>query len=87
MLLQFTQDRRRLPDKHAAVPEVLAAGHVPVGGGQVGCDYQVGSWVIGGQGMFNWSDLSGDNLTDDSTRAFLQKYIDAFAAWVERQAD
>jgi len=33
-----------------------------VGGGQVGCDYQVGNWVIGGQGMFNWSDLSGDNL-------------------------
>lgn len=31
--------------------------------------------------------FDGDNLTDDSTRAFLQKYIDAFAAWVERQAD
>ncbi len=37
-----------------------AAGFV--GGGQVGCDYQVGSWVIGAQGMFNWADLSGDNL-------------------------
>ena len=27
------------------------------------------------------------NLVDDSTRAFLQKFIDAFAAWVERHAD
>jgi outer membrane immunogenic protein len=33
-----------------------------VGGGQVGCDYQVGTWVIGGQGMFNWGDLSGSNV-------------------------
>ncbi len=32
------------------------------GGGQVGCDYQVGNWVIGGQGMFNWTDLNGNNL-------------------------
>ena len=33
-----------------------------IGGGQVGCDYQVGSWVIGAQGMFDWTDLKGDNL-------------------------
>ena len=32
------------------------------GGGQVGCDYQVGNWVIGGQGMFNWTDLNGNNI-------------------------
>ncbi len=31
--------------------------------------------------------FEGDNLTNDSTRAFLQKFVDAFAAWVERQAD
>jgi len=31
--------------------------------------------------------FDGDNLTDDRTRAFLQNYIDAFAAWVERHAD
>lgn len=38
-----------------------AAGFV--GGGQVGCDYQFGSWVIGAQGMFNWtSQVSGENL-------------------------
>jgi chromate reductase len=29
----------------------------------------------------------GDNLTDDSTRKFLQTFVDAFAAWVERNAD
>jgi len=31
--------------------------------------------------------FDGDNLTDDSTKAFLQKFIDAFATWVERNAD
>jgi len=31
--------------------------------------------------------FEGDRLTNDSTRAFLQTFIDAFAAWVERHAD
>src|ERR1700712_4995702 len=32
-----------------------------VGGGQVGCDYQVGSWVVGAQGMFEAANLRGTN--------------------------
>lgn len=35
---------------------------------------------IGGQ-------FDGDTLNNDSTRGFLQKFVDAFAAWVERHAD
>ncbi|MES2130538.1 MAG: NAD(P)H-dependent oxidoreductase [Pseudomonadota bacterium] len=31
--------------------------------------------------------FEGDKLTDESTRGFLQKYVDGFAAWVERHAD
>jgi chromate reductase len=31
--------------------------------------------------------FDGDKLTNDSTRAFLHGYIDAFASWVERNAD
>ena len=31
--------------------------------------------------------FDGDTLTNDTTRAFLQTFIDAFAAWVERHAD
>lgn len=31
--------------------------------------------------------FDGDELTNESTRAFLQKFIDAYAAWVERHAD
>jgi chromate reductase len=31
--------------------------------------------------------FDGDNLTDESTKKFLQTYIDAFATWVERHAD
>jgi outer membrane immunogenic protein len=30
-----------------------------IGGGQVGCDYQAGPWVLGVQGMFDWTDLKG----------------------------
>ncbi|ATQ76185.1 ACP phosphodiesterase [Massilia violaceinigra] len=33
------------------------------------------------------SQYEGDNLTNDSTKAFLQKFVDAFAVWVERHAD
>ena len=31
--------------------------------------------------------FTGDELTDEQTRPFLQKYVDSFAAWVERHAD
>ena len=31
--------------------------------------------------------FEGDELTNDSTRAFLQAFADAFATWVERHAD
>ena len=31
--------------------------------------------------------FEGDDLTNESTKKFLQSYIDAFAAWVERHAD
>jgi chromate reductase len=33
------------------------------------------------------SKYDGDNLTDESTRKFLQTFVDAFGAWVERNAD
>jgi chromate reductase len=38
---------------------------------------------IGGVGK----QFDGDNLTNDSTRGFLQTFVDAFATWVERHAD
>ncbi len=31
--------------------------------------------------------FDGDTLTNDSTKAFLQTFVDAFASWVERHAD
>jgi len=31
--------------------------------------------------------FEGDKLTNESTQAFLQKFVDAFATWVERHAD
>ncbi|WP_426190925.1 NADPH-dependent FMN reductase [Massilia sp. DWR3-1-1] len=38
---------------------------------------------IGGVGKM----FDGDTLSNDATRAFLQTFIDAYAAWVERHAD
>src|SRR5437660_6388202 len=36
-----------------------------IGGGQIGCDYQAGFWVVGVQGMFEGSNMKGSN-TDPS---------------------
>jgi outer membrane immunogenic protein len=36
-------------------------GYGIVGGGQIGCDYQIGSWVVGAQGMFDWTDISASH--------------------------
>jgi chromate reductase len=40
------------------------------------------AYVGGAAGLFD-----GDELTEDSTRTFLQTFADKFAAWVERHAD
>jgi outer membrane immunogenic protein len=32
-----------------------------VGGGQIGCDYQVGQFVFGVRGLFDWADMKGQN--------------------------
>ena len=39
-----------------------------VGGGQIGCDRQLGTWVIGIQGMFNWSGISGSQAWPTNSR-------------------
>jgi outer membrane immunogenic protein len=32
-------------------------------GGQLGCNYQTGPWVLGVEGMFNWADANGDHTS------------------------
>jgi outer membrane immunogenic protein len=32
-----------------------------IGGGQIGCDYQAGSWVFGAQGLYDAASLKGSN--------------------------
>jgi outer membrane immunogenic protein len=34
-----------------------------IGGGQIGCDYQAGVWVLGVQGMFDGSGMQGSNTS------------------------
>jgi outer membrane immunogenic protein len=49
-----------------------------IGGGQVGCDYQAGFWVVGVQGMFEGSDMKGSN-TDPSGLFVVNTSIPWFA--------
>jgi outer membrane immunogenic protein len=37
-------------------------------GGQAGCDYQVGTWVFGAEGMFNWTNADGSHVSPAGTR-------------------
>lgn len=52
-----------VPPDPAALGQHGADGFV--GGGQVGCDYQFGHWVIGAQGMFEASDVKGQHSSVD----------------------
>jgi outer membrane immunogenic protein len=54
-----------------------------IGGGQVGCDYQSGAWVVGVQGMFDGSGMQGSN-TDPSGVVNLNSQIRWFATTTAR---
>src|SRR5262245_22432747 len=61
----FASEKYR--DPLAAPPDDFLGKHDAngvVGGGQIGCDYQFGAWLIGAQGMFDGADLTGDHLFD-----------------------
>src|SRR5690242_4704160 len=48
-----------------AIPPAPLGGHTAsgvIGGGQVGCDYQFGNFVIGARGMFDGADLTGNHV-------------------------
>jgi outer membrane immunogenic protein len=36
-----------------------------IGGGQLGCDYQVSNWVFGVQGSYDWDDIKGSHNAGD----------------------
>jgi outer membrane immunogenic protein len=55
-------------DPLAAPPANALGGHSANGvmlGGQTGCDYQFGSWVVGLQGQFDGADMSATHLGID----------------------
>jgi outer membrane immunogenic protein len=49
-----------------------------VGGGQLGCDYQMGSAVFGIQGMFDWTNMDGSNANP----LFLANTLNTKAKWL-----
>jgi outer membrane immunogenic protein len=55
-------------------------GSSVIGGAQVGCDYQFASnWVIGIQGMFDWTDINSSHLypgTTTETLGIKTKWVD-----------
>jgi len=50
-----------------------------VGGGQVGCDFQFGNWVIGAQGMFDGADLNGNHLFGEIFKTHIPWFATATA--------
>jgi len=48
-------------------------------GGQIGCDYQVGYWVFGIQGMGDWASLDGSHPYTDDPRYVDHSRVSAFA--------
>jgi len=53
-------------DPQAPIPENNLSGHRisgGVAGGQAGCDYQFGRWVVGLQGAYDWANLKGTHLS------------------------
>jgi outer membrane immunogenic protein len=55
-------------------------GSSVIGGAQVGCDYQfANNWVIGIQGMFDWTDINSSHLypgTTTETLGIKTKWVD-----------
>jgi outer membrane immunogenic protein len=49
-----------------------------MGGGQVGCDYQLGAWVVGARGLFDWGQLHGTNVSG-ATGAMADTFITNFS--------
>ena len=51
-----------------------------LGGGQVGCDYQAGPFVIGAEGTFSWADLEGSHR--DPVPAFNDQVLNNRVEWI-----
>lgn len=66
-------------DPLALPPANILGSHTAngwVGGGQVGCDYQVGSWVFGARGMGQATNLKGTHL------ALLEDFLNTSIPWL-----
>ena len=56
-----------------------------VAGGQVGCDLQWwGNWVVGVQGQWDWSDMSGTNIDQFNAAWAIQDRVQWFASATAR---
>jgi outer membrane immunogenic protein len=55
-----------------------------IGGLQGGCDYQIGTWVFGLQGDYDWSNASGNNLNTVLTALTNQSSIASLASVTAR---
>lgn len=51
-----------------------------LGGGQVGCDYQTGPWVFGGEGNVSWADLTGEHR--DPVPVFNNQVLHSEVDWL-----
>jgi len=56
---------------------VRASGFVA--GGQVGCDYQIGTWVFGIEGLYSWANMKGQTLAGFPSLPIPRSRIDGLA--------
>jgi outer membrane immunogenic protein len=57
--------KKRIVDQEPGFEDRLRDDHTGsgfVGGGQIGCDYQVNNWVFGIQGLFDGADITGTHF-------------------------
>lgn len=57
--------RKDYTDPLAVFPDTILGSHTAdgvIGGGQIGCDYQVGSWVFGAEGSVSATNMSATHL-------------------------
>jgi outer membrane immunogenic protein len=69
-------------DNFLVTPETLGThtANGVVGGGQLGCDYQIGSFVFGVRGMADWADLKAQNTIPQNPAVAYSTKISSIAS-------
>jgi outer membrane immunogenic protein len=59
-------------------------GHGAVGGGQLGCDYQIGSFVLGLQGVYDLGGMKGSNVQPNNFFLYNKSFVQTLGTLTAR---